>query len=357
MPPTTPAPARFPWRPLLYAVVILYLIGDLYWFQGPLRQRIDQRNAFTNYSLQRALENRWVATVNGEPVTRDQLRQATAIHLFRRGKTVADLSPSALNIARRVALQQLIDDTLIRQYTRADQFQPAPDAVANRIQEFEAQFPDQESYLQRLEALHLTRDQLHTLLTDQVAQDQWLQTRVAEAAAVTEADLRAWFDENAATDPGAENPPLLRARHLFLSTVEADTPEREQLIRDLHQQLTEGTADFAQLAATYSDDERTKHRGGDLGWFSPNRLTRDFADRAFALRPGQLSEPFRTNLGWHVVEVLDSRPPQRLDFESLKPEIRAWLETDRRRYAIDILLNRHKTIATVEVFPDNFAGK
>lgn len=357
MTPTTPTPARFPWRALLYAVVILYLVGDLYWFRGPLRQRIDSRKAFTSYSLQRALENGWVATVNGEPLTRAQLDQATAVYLFRRGKTPAELSPRSLNIARRVALQQLIDDTLVRQYAEADGFQPDPDAVAARVEAFEAQFPDEESYALRREALGLSRDEIHELLAGQVAQEEWLASRVAEATAVTDADLRAWFDENAATDPGAENPPLVRARHLFLSTVENDTPEREQLIHDLRRQLLEGNADFAELTAAYSEDERTKHRGGDLGWFSPSRMPRDFTDIAFGLRPGQLSEPFRTSLGWHVVQILEARPPERLDFEALEPEIRAWLETDRRRYAIASLLNRHKTVATVEVFPDNFDAR
>ncbi|MCB1228866.1 MAG: peptidylprolyl isomerase [Verrucomicrobiae bacterium] len=355
----TPAgkPAQFPWRLLLYAVVILYLIGDLYWLGGPLRKRIDARKAFTHQSLQRALEEGWVATVNGEPITRGQLDQATNVYLFRRGKIPADLSPSSLNISRRVALQQLIDDTLVRQYAEADDFPVDPDAVARQIAAFEAQFPDPGNYALRREALGLTEEEVHDLIASQVAQQAWLEKRVAEAAAVTDADIRAWFDANAATDSGAENPPLVHARHLFLSTVESDTPERESLILDLHRQLVEGTADFAALAAAYSEDERTKTRGGDLGWFSPRRMPVDFCDIAFGLRPGKVSEPFRTSLGWHIVEVLETRAPERLDLDALKPEIAAWLETDRRRYAIDVLLNRLKTVAVVEVFPDNFDGK
>lgn len=338
----------------MYTVIILYLAADLYWFGGPLRQRLDARHAFTEQSLQRALENGWVATVNSEPITLSQLDQATAIHLFRQGKTPASLTEKALRVSRRVALQQLIDDTLVRQYAHADHFQPAAESVTRRIAEFEAQFPDPESYASRRGALGLTETELHALLADQVAQAQWLESRVAEATAITDDELRAWFEKNAATDPGAGNPPLVRARHLFLSTVENDTPEREVLIRELHRRLLSGTETFEALAAAHSEDERTRHRGGDLGWFGADRVARDIADVAFGLRPGEPGEPFRSSLGWHIIEVTDTRAPERLDFETLKPEIAARLETEHRRYAVDIFLNRLKTVATIEVFPENF---
>ncbi len=347
-------PARFPWRALLYTVVIFYLVTDLYWCEGPLRQRIDQRKAFTKYSRQRALENGWVATVNNRPLTRGQLDQATAIYLHRRGKTPADISAAGLRIARRVALGQLIDDTLVAQYARAEEFQPDPESVRARIAAFEAQFADPADLAARREALGLSEAKLHALLADQVLVEQWIASRIAEAAAVSEDDLRAWFDENAATDPGAENPPLIRARHLFLSTVEEDTPEREAKIREMHGQLESDDADFETLAAAFSDDERTKHHGGDLGWFGVARMPRDFADVAFGLRSRQRSEPFRSSLGWHIVEVTDSRPAERLDFETLKPEIAAWLDTERRRYAVAVLLYRLKKVAVVELFPENF---
>ncbi len=353
MTPTT-QPARFPWRALLYTVIILYLAADLYWFRGPLRQRIDARHAFTEQALQRALENGWVATVNGEPLTLGQLDQATTVYLFAQGKTPDTITEKALRISRRVALQRLIDDTLVRQYARADAFQPDPAAVARRVAEFEAQFPDPESYAARREALGLTEGELHALLSEQVAQAQWLEARVSEATAVSDEELRAWHGENAASDPGTENPPLVRTRHLFLSTVENDTPERETLMREFHQRLRSGTDTFEALAAAHSEDERTRHRGGDLGWFAADRVPRDVADVAFGLRPGEVSEPFRSALGWHLIEVTDTRAPERLDFETLKPEIAARLETERRRYAIDTFLNRLKTVATIEVFPENF---
>ncbi|MCB1090300.1 MAG: peptidylprolyl isomerase [Verrucomicrobiae bacterium] len=347
--------AKFPWRALLYAVIIVYLVADLYWFEGPLRQKIDRQKAFTKYSLQRALAEGWVATVNGKPVTREQLEQATAVYLFRQGKSPETVSSSALQVSQRMALWQLIEDTLVRQYSKAEGFHPDPALVERRIQDFTSQFPDRASLLTHLEAVGLDEAGLRLELEAQESQRQWIEARISEAAEVTEADLRQWYEENAATDPGTQNPPLVRARHLFLSTVMEDTPEKEERIRECHRLLTSGEVTFEALAADASEDERSKRRGGDLGWFGPGRMPRDFSDVAFGLRPGQRSEPFRTSLGWHIVEVLETREPESLGFEALKPEIRAWLETERRRYAIQILMNRLKTVAVIEVFPDNLA--
>jgi parvulin-like peptidyl-prolyl isomerase len=346
--------AKFPWRALLYSLIVLYLAVDLYWIDGPLRQRIERNRAFTKYSLQRALAGGWVATVNGEPLTRTQLDQATAVHFFRQGKNAADLSPGAVAIGRRAALRRLIDDTVIRQYSAGEGFQADPEAVRRRVDEFKSQFPDAADFAARLEAMGLDESGLTAELGEQERQRQWIEARIAESAEVTEDDLRKWFDENAGADLGAENPPLIRARHLFLSTVIEDTPGREARIRDCHRMLESGEIDFETLAAEVSEDERTKRHGGDLGWFGSERMPRDFTDVAFGLRPGDRSEPFRTSLGWHILEVTGERAPERLDYETLRPEIRAWLETERRRYAVEILLNRLKLVAVMEVFPDNF---
>lgn len=351
-----PSRATFPWRVSLYLAVILYLVADLHWFHGPLWRRLERNRAFSRLSLERALARGWVATVNGEPLSRAQLDQAVAVHFFRQGKDPGSLSPAALEIGRRVALWHLIEDALIRQYCAAEGFEADPGLVRKRIAEFRSQFSDPAALAARLAATGLDEPGLESALGEQERQRQWLEARVAEAAAVTESDLREWFEANAGPDPGAENPPLVRARHLFLSTVTEDTPEREARIRECHRLLTSGEAAFETLAAGVSEDERTKRHGGDLGWFGPDRMPRDFADVAFGLRPGEVSEPFRSSIGWHLVEVTDLRPPERLGFEALKPEIRAWLETERRRYALRVLINRLKAVGVVEVFPDNFAS-
>lgn len=61
--------------------------------------------------------------------------------------------------------------------------------------------------------------------------------------------------------------------------------------------------DFSELAQLYSDDPGSAKKGGDLGFFGRGRMVKAFEDTAFSLKPGQISEPFRTQFGWHILKV------------------------------------------------------
>lgn len=349
--------AKFPWRALLYGVVLLYLAGDLHVFHGPLRGVIDRRNARGEYARREAVENGWIATVNSEPITREQLNRAVQLHLYQRGADYAGLSDWNRRVTRGAVLKQLIRDTLVRQYARADNVRPTSAAAEAHWRRFAAQFPSEETMLERARAMgYSDAETLRAEVTDQLTQRLWLEERVKAATAVTEAEAREWYEANRGKGAGFVDPERVRARHIFLSTVVEDTPEREAAIREIHRRLTAEEADFTALAAEFSEDERTKHRGGDLGWFGRERMPRDFCDVAFGLRPGETSEPFRGAIGWHVVRVSDRRAERPLDFEEMKPEILALLESERRAYAIEILLRRHESVSVIVVFHEVLAG-
>lgn len=355
-PPASGAGAEVLWRTLLYAALLLaYLAGDAFVFHGPIRRKIEARFASSHLSRERAIARGWVATVNGEPVTSGQLDRAVSLYLFRRARRDPETLPEFdRRIARRAALQGLIVETLVRQYTAADGYEAGPEAVRKHIERFEAQFAAGEELEERSARQGLTPEQRNRMLTEHLSQERWIEKMIEPAARVTEAEMRECFDKNRAADaPGFTNPELVRACHIFLSTVEEDTPEREAQIREIHRRLAAEGADFAALAAETSEDERTKKRGGDLDWFSRERMPEDFCDVVFSLPRGTLSEPFRTSLGWHIVQVTGRQAARPLTFEELEPEIRALLETERRRYAVETLLHKLQIASTIEVFPEN----
>ena len=344
------------WRTLLYAALLLaYLAGDIFVFEGPVRRKIESRFAFAKYSRERAVARGWVATVNDEPITSGQLNCAVSLYLYRRAKPESvPLSAFDRGIARRAALQGLIVETLVRQYAAAEGFEGDPGAVRKHIETFEAQFASEEELEARSAEQGLTREQRHRKLSQHLAQQQWIEKMIEPAVAVSEAETREWFDRNRdGGTPGFTNPELIRARHIFLSTVEEDTPEREALIREIHRRLIEEEADFSELAGEFSEDERSRNRGGDLNWFSRERMPKDFCDVVFPLGEGIVSEPFRTSIGWHIVQVTERQAARPLTYEELKPEIEALLETERRRHAIETLLHKLQIASSIEVFPEN----
>ncbi|HXV06868.1 MAG TPA: peptidylprolyl isomerase [Burkholderiales bacterium] len=97
-----------------------------------------------------------------------------------------------------------------------------------------------------------------------------------------------------------------RARHILvrLNEVVSENDARNRL-GELKDRI-EHEADFAELARLHSDDT-TAARGGDLGWVSPGDTVPEFERAMAALQPGQVSQPFKTAFGWHIVQVLERR--------------------------------------------------
>jgi peptidyl-prolyl cis-trans isomerase SurA len=99
----------------------------------------------------------------------------------------------------------------------------------------------------------------------------------------------------------------VRSRHILMkpNALTSDNQVRDK-IADLRKQI-EGGADFAKLAAQYSEDPGSKDKGGDLGWNEPKVFTPQFAKVISSLPKGRLSEPFKSEYGWHIVEVQEWR--------------------------------------------------
>src|SRR3546814_16559059 len=97
-----------------------------------------------------------------------------------------------------------------------------------------------------------------------------------------------------------------QARHsLFRPGDDGDNAAREKL-ETLRARIT-GGADFAELAQENSQDEATADRGGALGWFTQDTYGVDFGAQVAALQAGQVSAPFTTEAGWHIVKREGSR--------------------------------------------------
>lgn len=96
------------------------------------------------------------------------------------------------------------------------------------------------------------------------------------------------------------------ARHILIktNTLVTDTQARTKLAA-LRQQILDG-ADFAELARENSDDT-TAAQGGDLGWSNPGDYAPAFEQTLKNLQPGEISQPFKTEFGWHIVQLLDRR--------------------------------------------------
>jgi peptidyl-prolyl cis-trans isomerase SurA len=106
----------------------------------------------------------------------------------------------------------------------------------------------------------------------------------------------------------------------------------------------QNSGDFAELAKKYSDDKRSSEVGGELAWFSSGNMISEFADQAFALKNnGDISKPFATQFGYHIVKRLDYHPVK--EFADIKKEIESKIksEPDRSVHSKSAFIGKLKT--------------
>lgn len=154
---------------------------------------------------------------------------------------------------------------------------------------------------------------------------------LAEVKKVSEEELKAYYDGHGQDFKKAEE---VRAQHILIKVPEKAGPEAEEkakaTIREIQDKLGKGES-FATLATQYSEDPGSKARGGDLGFFKRGRMVPEFEAVAFTIPVGQVSEPFRSKFGFHLLKVNEKNPEQMQEFGEVKEKIETLLMEQKKK--------------------------
>jgi peptidyl-prolyl cis-trans isomerase C len=131
-------------------------------------------------------------------------------------------------------------------------------------------------------------------------------------AATTEEAMKKVYDEAAKQIEGEQE---VHARHILVET--------EDEAKAIEAELKKG-ADFAELAKKKSKDPGASD-GGDLGFFTKDQMVPEFSAAAFSLEPGKISDPVKTQFGWHIIKVEEKRNRKAPDFEQVKGQIETYV--------------------------------
>lgn len=126
----------------------------------------------------------------------------------------------------------------------------------------------------------------------------------------------------------------VKSRHILIKpSIILSEDKAKGMLDGFLRDLRSGKANFAQLAEKYSEDPGSAVQGGELGWSSPDVYAPEFRDMVNRLQPGQISQPFRTSFGWHIVQLEDRRSQDATD-KAL--EQRAYQLIYNRRFAEEV---------------------
>lgn len=161
-------------------------------------------------------------------------------------------------------------------------------------------------------------------ILQQAAQQAWIRDNP-----VTDEELQAEYEAQVKLMPQVQ----YRARHILVAT--------EDFARRLITRLDRG-ADFADLAKRESVD-LSKENGGDLDWFTPDRMVAPFAQAVTALQPGEYTRtPVQTQYGWHIIKLEGTRPTTPPPMDSVRDRLKQVVEARKFRAHVDTLLQSAK---------------
>lgn len=213
------------------------------------------------------------ARVNGKALTDADVKLAEA-------EIGSDLGSLAGVPRRRVLIEFLIETQLLAEAAQAQKLSPRPGKADN-----------QDYWVRR------------------GLRDAYFEEVIAKS--VDDGEVKAFYDEHVARKQVEEE---VRARHILV--------ESKAKAQELHQKLLQG-ADFAELARQNTEDPGSKDQGGDLGFFVKGQMVPPFEEAAFALKPGEVSQPFETQFGWHIVKLDARRERKAPSFEQIKTRLKA----------------------------------
>ena len=316
-------------RVVVYSIVILYLVVDLFLVGGPLRKSFARKSPSSPDVIEAAKDAGVVARIHYQPILLTQVDRRVEENLWRAGRSGEGLPREERILLRRAALNELIDLHLLRLKVRFSQSEvPVGDEeIEDELARFTRRFATESAYLASLQELGWSEKELRFRIAARIQQENYLAKMIA--VEVSEEEAREWFEANSER---LAYPERVRARHIFRSTVGLDKDAARAEGARLREVVGElaGGADFGALARAQSEDSRSKGEGGDLGWLQRERVPEDLREGLFAARP---KEPFllQSRIGWHVIEVLEKKPGRERSFEEARTEVLAALETVKRR--------------------------
>jgi peptidyl-prolyl cis-trans isomerase C len=150
--------------------------------------------------------------------------------------------------------------------------------------------------------------------------DEYLDAQVKKA--ITPDAVRKLYDETSKEMKPEEE---VRARHIL---VESEDDAKKAAAR------VKGGEDFTKVAAELSKDPGSKTDGGELGFFTKDRMVAPFAEAAFKMKPNEISDPVQSQFGWHVIQVEEKRTKPTPSFDEMKDQIEQYLTRRAQQDAV-----------------------
>jgi peptidyl-prolyl cis-trans isomerase C len=292
-----------------------------------------------------------VAVVEGASISKTELQKAFTSVLAQQQVPADSLSDDQRLRGYHVVLDNLIIDKLIAK--RSADTKVPDDEVNAQWERIKGNFGSEAELKKQVEAAGETIDKVKQGLRDRLQQERWIDTQIGDKAKVTDAEAEDFYKKN---PDQFKQPEEVRASHILIKVDQDAKPEvvveKQKAAEAVAARVKKGE-DFAKVAKEVSEDPGSKEKGGDLDFFRRDAMVKEFSDAAFAMKKDEISDPVRSEFGYHIIKVTDRKPAETVTLEKVKPQLLAYLQRQKKQVEIEKLVGDIRSKADVKVnIPD-----
>ncbi|WP_186671385.1 peptidylprolyl isomerase [Sporosarcina sp. BP05] len=232
-----------------------------------------------------------VATIGDEKITKDELYEVL------------------VQSAGQEALTAMIDDKVVALELKKEKVSVSDKEVDAELAIYVENAGGQEAFDAALKTNAMTEKEFKENIVDYLSIRKIIEPRIK----ITDEDIKAYFEENKESFNEEEQ---VAASHILV--------EDEATAKKVAKKLADGE-DFATLAKEFSTDTMSAENGGELGLFPRGKMVAEFEEAAFSMKVDAISDPIKTEHGYHIIHVTDKKAAKEAELSELKEEIKGLL--------------------------------
>lgn len=247
------------------------------------------------------------------------------------------------------AMDLMIEQELVKQAAENEGVAGDPAEVDKQIAELRDVFDTDEQFRMKLEADGYTEETYRRHVQRMAAAKVYLDRIRADASDVRDSEVEQFYEEN---EDRLTLPEQVRVRHILLTWKPMGTQDDRAAIREQMEPILERARageDFAALAREFSEDSATKGNGGDTGFFYRGTMVPAFEQAAFALQPGDVSDPVDTVFGVHIIKLEERQEARLLPLDEVREQLRDHVREEKMEAAVGAKVDELRAAADVQV--------
>ncbi|WP_374989085.1 peptidylprolyl isomerase [Priestia megaterium] len=254
-----------------------------------------------------------VATVGDEKITKDQLYDAL---LAQGGSSVLD---------------SLIEQKVISKEAAKQNIKVTDKEINAELENLKSQYGGEDALNQALASSGVKLSELKKDLKTNIEAKKMVESTIN----IKDSEMKSYFNQN---KDSLATEAQVKASHILVAD--------EKTAKEVKAKLDKGE-DFAKLAKEYSTDTASKSDGGNLGYFKKDDMVEAFANKAFSMKVNEVSDPVKTEYGYHIIKVTGKKEAQKATYENSKTKIKqtlldqkyqteypTWLQKLKKKYDI-----------------------